>query len=233
MKPKSAYSLHNKHKGKTVYIVAPGPSMQEFPLDRLAGKVSVAINSTIEVWDGYTYWFYADKRITKIYRRELATKEDWTVVMPQHQAVRIAPTFKGKELYEFHYQIQLKPYLLKNRKRKKPITPYWFDPERIFIPGRASVASNATSFAYLMGARKVILIGVDFCWKDVYYTPGVVRNKGAALSSKTKVLASGLNWYRSALKRLWPDLKVFTVSKILSEHAPKIKCLSVEEALNG
>jgi len=231
IEPQSAYGLIGFAQGEDVFIVAPGPSVEGFPLDRLEGRITIGVNAALELFTP-RFWMYADKRFSWLYGKWLHERKDLCTVMPYHQAKKLKLYYAGKELWFFHYQMMLRRY------GKKGTTPFWFYPERTYLPGRASVFNNALSLAYIMHPRRVVLVGVDFSYEgEDYYAKGVELNPGPRGKERDRALHAGFDWFKSGLvsgrKRVWPGLSVVTTSATLNEKLDRVGLVDVEEALNG
>lgn len=222
---KPVYELEGTLRGRGVFLVAPGPSLADFPSERLTGRLTVAVNSAVELIPEPWVWMYADKRFTYKYRVPLRKGQPPRILVAKHQ-LGVSRWWPGETVWYYEWQHPVRHYEPKS-------TPWWRYPARNYLPGHCTVVTNALSFCELTKASPVILVGVDFALRgDQYYAPGIKYNKGP--TGRDRALASGLRWLKAGLdKRLWPSLDIYTTSQeLLFLLSPKrIKKISSGSAL--
>lgn len=222
---KPVYELQGALKGRGVVVVAPGPSLADFPTEGLTGLLTLAVNSAVELIPEPALWMYADKKFTYKYRVPLRKGVPPRVLVARHQ-LGLRRWFPGEIIWYYEWQHPVKRYQPKE-------SPWWLLPARNYLPGHCSVLSNVLSFCELTKASPVILVGIDFQLRgDQYYAPGVKWNKGPAMQERA--LNSGLNWLKAGLSReLWPSLDIYTTNHRLSSllATEKIKRISPELVL--
>ena len=220
--PKPVYQLRNLFHEKAIFIVAPGPSLGDFPVDKLNGYRTLVLNSAWEVTPKPWLWMFADKRFSRIYMKDMhAGTAPPRILIADHQ-LGVCRYFKGIEVLYYQWQIQLKRY-------SRGLSLWWINEDRNFLPGRCSVFNNALSFCEMAGFSRVITIGVDFSERgDKYYVDGIRKNAGP--TGRERALRSGRNWYAGGMrKKLWPNISLYSTSDTFSKFA-KIKKLSSDEA---
>lgn len=235
--PKQAYELEGRLEGELLFVVAPGPtakSVQEDP-SALDGQKVLALNSSIEFLPDPTWWMYADKRFSQIYARELHTDWPKAVIMLATQARKHQRIYKG-ELFVYDYQLSFRELKKQRRGVELNGNPFWYWPERSFLPGRCSVFSNAMSLALIMKPRAIVLVGVDFEESGPdYYVSSVTRNKGP--TQRRRALDSGANWFsKNYGKGVWPGLPpIVSTNPRLGSRIPEVpvRHLTLEEACGG
>jgi len=222
---KSVYDLYGMAKGKVVYVLAPGPSFEDFPKDVLSGFTTIGMNGLLEIyWP--TYWIFQEgifvKRYMDLYRYGNTHNIVTTLVRSEFMR-QFLP--EGKTIYEY-FARDLS--VLKMDKDTGHV-PYWYWPEEKFLPGRSSIASNALSLAVLMRAELIVLVGIDFKMREAqYYANGIVKNSGPRL--KEKALSAGKAWfYLASMARVWKGPKIITTSVTL--NAKNIKKVTIDKAI--
>ncbi len=219
VKPQSAYGLEGALDGQDLFIVAPGPTSADHDLPALKGRNVLALNSAIEITP-FTWWMYSDRSFTKIYMdnmKGIVKPPVERVILCSHQVRRVQEIFKGKEIWDFDYQMRLQRW-----EKGWEGKPFWYSPKRRYIPGRCSVFNVALSVATLMRPSRVILVGVDFRQRGIrsYYHPAVKQNHGPW--NRQRALGSGLKWFRIHLEwgTVWPNLNLVTTSSYLAREVP-------------
>ena len=221
---RSVYELEDSAKGKVVFIVAPGPSFEDFPIEQLGGQITIGVNSTLELMKP-KYWLFQEgilaKKYFPYYAQADATENIVTTIVRTDMLKYIVPS--GKTLWYYQSEPRI------TSKFSKP-APHWRWPEVHFLPGRCSVASTAMSLAELMRPRAIVLIGVDFATKcGQYYSDGVMRNPGPTV--RDKALGAGRAWCLYAIsKRAWRAAPIYTTSPYL-KLGRRISRISIDRAL--
>lgn len=128
--------------GQPVFVVAGGPSLKSLDWSRLAGKNAIAINRAYENLPDATMLWFADARFWRMHRDRL---------------VAHAARWKATTTLNYHPDDNLPPDIFQYR----PTGHDGFDPE----PGRIRTGNNsafmATHLAAQMGAKAIIMLGVD------------------------------------------------------------------------
>lgn len=219
--PESCYGFEGTLRGETAYLLAPGPSLADFPVEKLVGRRLLVVNSAVELTPDPWLWMYADKRFSWKYKEFMKQGRPPRALVAKHQ-VTIQRYYAGK-IYFFQWQMKL-------RHRIKGARPWWRCDKRQFLPGRCSVINNALSFLELTGAEHVIMIGVDFeCRGDQYYAPGICFNQGP--TRRERALSAGRNWFVGGRKRgLWEPLRLSTTSEPWAKFSG-LPRLTIDEAL--
>jgi hypothetical protein len=223
--PRSVYDLAELKRGSVVVVAAPGPSFASFPVEELRIRTTIGVNALPELFLP-DYWIWQEKTFARLYFDLYSTGKIRRVVTTRKREFlgRLMP--EGSELYCFQYQdVALKKYC------REPGRPGWFYPEREFLPGHASISSNALSLAVLMNPRLVVVVGVDFSYSgDGYYSPGVNLNRGPKVHNRARALESGAKWMsEAAQRRIWAGPRIITTSPTLDIWG--IERLSVDQAL--
>ena len=220
IEPRSVYELEDECTGEQVFIVAPGPSLEKFPLDVLVGRSVIVVNAAVELLDPvqYRWWLFTDKRFTWLYRKETRRTLGLKLVTREPPAIKLAKYFNGDALYVFNNDPPVKPYSDTHRL-------WWYYPEEKFLPGHTTVIANALSLACLMNAARVVLVGVDLYFEgDKYYAGNIQKNPGPR--NRWNALMVQSRWLRNHIDKhgTWP-VELFTVNESLSEKIPAIKYL--------
>lgn len=226
MKGRGVYSLWNRCKGETVFLLGAGPSLLNFPLDWLLKKKTIVINGAIEIFPEPWIWLFVERAIAKIYGKELKSGKVRRLAV-NRRFKWIEKFFKGKELYYLEWR---KPLCAKFQKRGKI---FWWNPEINYLPGHGSIATIGLSLACVLGARRVVMLGVDFSFgqKGEYYNEGIRRHKGPG--RKSRALGAGLRSMKTGFKcGLWEQLDVFSICPYVAKKIPQIKAITPKEVLS-
>lgn len=136
--------LANKHKDGDIYIVGTGPSMRVFPVDFLKDKTTIGLNQAWRYRE-LTYSITVHPELVLEYQKtQNAHRTTWIIKKkPPMENLE----FSDPNYYVFHteqenYELFSKP-----------------KPDTLFI-GRG-VQQTAMHMAAIMGAKNIILVGVD------------------------------------------------------------------------
>lgn len=145
--PQDATQFYNRHQGETAYVVGYGGSMHSdhphydgFDWDKLQGKLVIGLNNTIRHIHP-TYWFFCDGTI-------------WT----QNQDRKLPPHLPiiiHKRMRHLNFPWPKQAYGVEYTAGKG------WDPASKAVYMDATVATAGTCFAWHLGARKIVLVGVD------------------------------------------------------------------------
>lgn len=148
---KDAKTFFGKHKGATAFVVAYGPSLRDFDWSCLEGKLVIGLNNSIRKLIP-TYWFFCDATIWKA-NENAPIPEDLPVIIPATMKHLGFPW--PNQAYGVRYVGNWDPTA-----------------ESVFM--RGTVATAGTCFAWHLGARRIVLLGVD-CYapaEGAYYADG-------------------------------------------------------------
>jgi len=71
---KSIRELKNVHRGKRLFILASGPSLNDLDLDRLNSRIVMGLNRSFLCWTNSYYHCAFDHRLFEKYREELISR---------------------------------------------------------------------------------------------------------------------------------------------------------------
>jgi hypothetical protein len=222
----SVYALKDAMAGEAVYVVAPGPSLDDFPKSALSNNVTIAVNSAAELIEP-TFWIFQEGIFCKKYNGIYTSDRINRIVTTEVRAKVICKYLeKPKRLYTYSYLNQR--VLRVDRSTGKD--PFWSNEQTSFLPGHCSISANGMSLARLMGAKLIVIIGVDLHYSgDKYYADGVKRNTGPRL--RGRALSASRAWMRkAAASKVWHGPTILTTSNTLSLRG--IKRVSVEKAIS-
>jgi hypothetical protein len=147
------YNLYDKHVGEDIYIVGTGPSMQFFPASFFEGRVTIGLNQAYRIAP-MMYSITVHPELVREYER-LPEKNptQWCIkawkapmnVTPKHPHYYVFQAGDPKHGHNLDYI----------EKRVK----------NLLYQGRG-VQQTAMNLACHMGARSIILVGVDMCSLD-------------------------------------------------------------------
>lgn len=135
--------LAGKHKGSDIYIVGTGPSMRVFPVDFLKDKITLGLNQAWR-YGKLTYSITVHPELVLDYLKEPKHSTTWIIKKkpPMENLELSDPTHYVFHTEQENYEILTKP-----------------KPDILFI-GRG-VQQTAMHMAAIMGAKNIILVGVD------------------------------------------------------------------------
>lgn len=221
----NVYALEGTERGRLVAVLGPGPSISDFPLEKLEGVATIGVNSLLEVYRPNFFLFqegFFAKRYRHLYTP--AGRPDIVTTWPRRFISCLLPA--GKRLFCYDY---LAHSVLRMEKGWQ--APYWLDPIRGFLPGRCSVAANAISLGVLMAAARILLVGIDLVSspKGEYYVEGVRVNPGPR--NRAKALGAGAAWMNLAARAgAWKGPIMYTTSPWLRLRGAKR--ISVDQAVS-
>jgi hypothetical protein len=224
VKPQSVYALEGSRENDVVFVVAPGPSLDDFPHDELQKYTTIGVNSAIEVVKCSYFCAYEGTLFKRFY--SLYTGDRIDRIITDWSRSFIAPLLPaGKELYCYKY-LDLSVLRMKT---DVDFHPFWRRPEEHFLPGRSSITANALSLAVLMRPRLIVTVGLDLAMTaEKYYASGVKINPGPRL--RRRALHAGQAWmWLASRKGVWRGPEIVTTSPTLKLKG--VKRVNVAEAL--
>lgn len=124
--------------GETAFVVAGGPSVATQPIELLAGRKVIAVNNSWTVVPNADFLFFGDSR--------------WW----QHYGRAAEKGFRGR-IVTCASGVSHIPRLL----RVRAFSPPHLSGDRSAVMMRRSSVSGAINLAVLLGAAKIVLLGVD------------------------------------------------------------------------
>lgn len=147
--------LCNQFKGRDVYVVGSGPSMRLFDVRFLLGKPTIALNQAWRYWTGTgaapTLGLTVHPELVQEYNREYVTAPETAPLPVVAWAVKRKPPMEGLTLDDRRY------YVFKTNPDFATLAARPAD--TLFI-GRG-VQQTAMDLAARLGARAIVLVGVD------------------------------------------------------------------------
>jgi hypothetical protein len=190
----------------TLYVVGSGPSVDDFPLERLAGRVSVALNHAVDLFEP-AFWLYGDPKFGRSAASKIVRRRAPLCIVTNEKLLKwIKPHLKpGSVVYTFE-----------NHSGKGPD----------FLAGRWTVATIALSLASLMGAWRVVLVGVDMGAPNGQFYSRSLANRPPA--KQLDFMGEWRKWMRKGFKAgIW-SLQVETTSPYLLENCPDLPITEVD-----
>lgn len=220
----NVYQLRDKCRGGVVYVLAPGPSYDDFPQDMLLRVPTIGVNSIAERISP-DFWMFQEGIFCKKYHPIYTTRWIKNIVTTRDRCLIIRdllPEKKGLYSYRFLDMSVLGMEVGDN-------FPFWSSPEEEFIPGRNSIAANAMSLAVLMNPKLIVLVGVDLRKHDGrYYCEGIRKNRGPRLQERA--LSASRAWMtKAARKGVWRGPEIVTTSPLLSLRG--VRRVSIDVAI--
>lgn len=156
-------TIQNKHKDKTCFVVASGPSLHFQDLYFLKDHITIAVNAGIAKIPFANYFLSDD--------HDVQNWSYWRDVLPNIGSILLLYQDKpwrpfSKELLDRTIWFKHKTWhdTVVNRYHKDGLV-LTKESEKPIIGARNSAAS-AVHFAYIMGCKTIILLGCDCCFVD-------------------------------------------------------------------
>lgn len=238
-------SLRGSQRGKDVFVVGSGPSLQGFDWGLLAGRVTIALNAAAE-WFRPSIWLFNDER---------AGLKSAPVVKPGADVLVVCQSAAPPKFLAMGWP---HVYRFENADRAEKVTP--FD-DKLFC--WSTVATAGIHLAYKLGAARVLLLGID-AYRDrrkedghpgAYYADGsrsgetdtamtreVAREDDGRIVEKRhedwrRDMRSLRAWFDATLPKagaalgVWPERGIYTVGS--RSRVDAWERVSMEEALGG
>ncbi len=200
-------------EGSTLFIVGSGPSLDDFPVDRLKYSYTIALNGAIEAIPHTSLWLFGDGKFARWGAKKFLDCDfGAAVINERHRGFvdRYVPRGYDRRRYQFTNE---------NQEASN------------HLPGRWTIATIALSLAERMRPRNVILLGVDMGAPGGDYYSSRVRSK--VPSKQDSMMGQWRKWIQSGFKRgLW-TVPVETPSPYFHEFCPgtPVKKVSIEECI--
>ncbi len=140
---KKLTALHNRHQGKRCFILGNGPSLKIEDLDRLKGEITFAANKIFLAFDQTDwrpdYYFVVDRVVAENNRETIQQ-----LPLDKYVTNFLRPLFPGDDFTYFEIRGGCQTDIRRG------------------LDSGATVIAAMIQFAYFMGFREIILIGVDF-----------------------------------------------------------------------
>jgi hypothetical protein len=139
-------ALENKHKGKPIFILGCGSSINEIDLTKLDSHITIGVNRI--VYEYYpTYWMFIDSPITKEFGKKIPTRVIGSQILCWEHA-----RYNKDGAYVF-----TQSRVRRAGKLHKDYNGLVFGNTTVFC---------AIHMAYIMGASAIVLCGVDLRYSD-------------------------------------------------------------------
>lgn len=214
MRPRPISDLTGKLTGQTIYIVAPGPSSEDFPIVKLKDLPVLAVNSAIEIVSP-TWWLFYDLHFFSLYP-EYFKRKGPKIILPRK---KIKFWQHEKICGEFFF------YHTRGVKYKSPD----------FLWGHGTIITRALCIARLLNAARIVCIGVDTEDSEkngvrYRYNRGIKQKEslGGTDRKHTRALNAIL---RSIARVKWTDVELLTTSQSLAEKIPEFCLVSPSDSL--
>jgi len=227
MVPRPLSDLRDKHRGETAYIVGSGPSLDEFPSEKLGDLLTIGLNDVRRFFNP-TYWMFGDGRFSRYTAKKIIRDRGRsTIAMNKkhfHFLEKKIPDNSGFEIFLWTNQI--------DGERQDYSGPWYEGPHDSFIPGRWTIATTALSLSMFLGASKVVMVGIDFgAPEGRYYSERVDEIKPPG--RQDAMMGQWRKWLQMGFRKgLWP-ISIVTVSPHFQTNCPgtPIRTVSIGEAL--
>jgi hypothetical protein len=225
------YSLRGSISGQTIWVLGSGPSADSFPRGELKGRLAITLNGAMVLAPTSRFWLFGDPKfarwgackIASIFRGESVVCNSRHFKWVQNYSSR----YQGRRIHTFTNEPS-------DARRLFEKSDHWLSnssPEDDFLPGRWTVATIALSFCSLLGAARVVLVGIDLgAPGGRYYASGL---SSIPPRKQNDYMGEWRKWVQRGFGAdLWPP-DVLTTSPHFSANCPgtPVRTISVEEAL--
>lgn len=152
--------FHNKHKDEDIYVIGSGPTCDYIDQSFLDGKISIGTNQTYRKYNT-TYTVRKEHNLLD----ETIENYNGTIFVAKHHCGGTAN--KSIDLSKYQNNCKLCVYEHLNNKLKIDIKA--FDKENLLCVSYSTI-TTAIHLAYHMGAKNILLIGVDHGTIDGKFT---------------------------------------------------------------
>jgi len=166
-KVKKVENLRDIHKGKEIWIIGSGASLNDFPLDFFDDKLSITLNGAIYKYPNSTYWHGHHEPWREYFRDErLDLLSKCIIAYPfpgpfYHGRITDPIEFFG-ELTSIPYWLYFQDSTVMNKETyRNPVLDIINKKDRISFRCTQTVLHIAMQIAFLMGANKIILAGCE------------------------------------------------------------------------
>lgn len=215
---------------KTVYIVGSGPSLDEFPIKELEDRLTICLNDT----GGQvpcSFWLYGDPKFAR-WKASKVLRQDLEYV-PRNIVMNVKHVQFLNRRFDVLDNFPTTYWFTNEKKRcENPEEEHqsWMD-YRGLLPGRWTIATVAMSLATKLGARRIVLLGVDMGPVDDAFYSGKVDSR--APNKQRDYMGQWRKWMQYGFRQgLWPAL-VQTPSPYFAENCPgtPVQTVKVEDVL--
>jgi hypothetical protein len=137
--PKDARCFNGRHKEQAAIVIAYGTSLQGFDWTKLEGRLTVGLNNSIQAFCP-TYWIFIDRSIVQA-NKDRRIPPDLPIII-------------NHRIRDHDYPWKQQTYGI------QPVGFPW-DPRGDQPLMKKTVATTGLTYAWLLGARKILLLGVD------------------------------------------------------------------------
>jgi hypothetical protein len=190
-------SLGNRHKGRRIFILANGPSLNRTDVDRLCGEVSIASNAIFLLFDKKqfrpTYYTIEDYLVAEDRRKEASSLKGCWKLFPE-------------DVRKFIQRDEHTIYV--NFLRHYDGFPMFTDDFRRRVYWGGTVTFMNMQLAYYLGASQIYLVGFD----HNYARPAAGDNvQGTVITSAAnndanhfdpRYFGSGYRWHDPKVERM-------------------------------
>lgn len=141
--------LKSKHRGKDIYIIASGPSLQFVDKSFFDGKLTIGVNFVVDTIPSVTYHLVKEK-----YAAELCNCKWHIDVVSEYDCGNLTSLKNPVRHYSF-----------KHKNNEHETFDEELDTDDSLIVSWSTITS-AIHFAYFLGAKNIILVGHDCGYID-------------------------------------------------------------------
>lgn len=163
-------------QGHTAFIIAPGPSVDQFPKELLNGKLTIAMNSAF-FWTTTRYVCIAETTWVNWLKRDHELVKSLTARLQEQDLLLGGRTGTWWQMMRLPFR---RIYFMRHQEEGK-------------IPEKVTVGAtiwNSLAQCKHMGCNRVVLIGADLARDQQPYAAGLAHNPEAELDDLSKQRAS-------------------------------------------
>ena len=151
----------DKHKGKRIFVAGAGPSLHDIDVEKLKDNIVISVNSSLPKLDFCNYFVADDIGVKNWdYYVDLLPTLDCISFLYYDKLEKHAGHLNQDKVVWFKHKWWYSP----SDKKYNPDGLVFTKDEPII--GARTTTGTAVHLAYIMGAKEIILLGCDCCYKD-------------------------------------------------------------------
>ncbi|MEW6155103.1 MAG: hypothetical protein AB1673_14130 [Actinomycetota bacterium] len=160
---KGVSQLYGRHPGSDIFVVGTGPSLRVFPVELLAGRVTIGLNMAWKLVDvDYAITVHPELNIPELMEGEHARPSITWVTKHEKLGNLTAEQIAYAEERFYFFRTDGKKNTSTTAQSNAGQVPQWLArPTGEFLYLLSSISQPAVNLAANMGARNIVLVGCD------------------------------------------------------------------------
>lgn len=175
-------NIHGRHEGETIVVLGTGPSINKVDLKKALRFTTIGVNAILEKFEP-DYYLFLDEINWEKYRYHIAATRA-QVFCPRHRHVPVMALGQTQEMFPFKVDVpatrfeQWAPWL-----DDQPILSRKYE-DGLFYSATSTIA--AVNLAFLFGAKRVVMLGVDL--HDHSHYNDLVKGRDVQIPQKHRIM---------------------------------------------